>query len=567
MTGAFGYLILATARNQVRGRLARLRDPRYAFAMALGLIYLWAMYLRPGLARTPQLATGTALTTTIVPLVTLLFVSWTWLFGADRNALAFSEAEVSMLFAAPVRRRTLLLYKLGRTQLAIVGTSVVWTILFRQGPTIALAITHVIAYWVLLSTLNLNRLGAALAQSGREARGLRGLRRSGVAAALVIGALTAVGVELRSAWPAITGAGDPWMALAAVERAFADGPAYWALLPFRVAAAPLATPAGTAWLLAMGPALGLLALLLAWVLRTDAPFEETAVQASLARARRRDARRAQRGSSLAPVTSRSAVIPLAPLGPPAIALLWKNAMWVVRTGQVRSLLAPPAIAALLLAAVGPRSTMAATIIGGASAILALAMLLRGPTSFRNDLRSELLHLSVLKTYPLRGREVVLAEIASSALPLALMQYLLLLVSLAALGPARLEMLDPDVRWSVALAAPLLLAGLNGATCTVHNGIALLFPGWVRLGPTVGAGIENLGLGIINVFFSAVVLGLLLLVPAVSGAVVVGLLDGARAVGVAIGTTIAGALLLVEGVACAAWLGRVLDRLEPTAVGG
>jgi hypothetical protein len=201
-------------------------------------------------------------------------------------------------------------------------------------------------------------------------------------------------------------------------------------------------------------------------------------------------------------------------------------------------------------------------------VLAGVMLLLGPMSMRNDLRSELLHLSVLKTYPLRGRDVVLAEVGSSALPIAAMQYLLLLVGIAALGLARMPAVPPpSLRWAVALSLPLLLAALNGAVFMIHNGIALLLPGWSRLGPAAGAGVETLGLGMITIFFSVVVFLLLLAGPGVGAAVVVALLRERPALAVAAGLTTAGVLLLGEMVLCARLLGRALDRVEPMAVAG
>ena len=47
MIGTFAYLILTSARNRVRARLARLRNPRYAIAAVLGVAYVWVVYLRP----------------------------------------------------------------------------------------------------------------------------------------------------------------------------------------------------------------------------------------------------------------------------------------------------------------------------------------------------------------------------------------------------------------------------------------------------------------------------------------------------------------------------------------
>ncbi|MDB4880685.1 MAG: hypothetical protein JWL60_2131 [Gemmatimonadetes bacterium] len=568
MIATFAYLLFTTARNQVRTRLARLRNPRYAVAMLLGLAYLWFLYIRPSADRPGPVVMDGALGTTIVPLATLLFVAWTWLFGADRNALAFSQAEVTMLFAAPVSRRALVLYRIARTQLAILTTSIVWTFVFRQGGTVALAVTHLLAYWALLSTLNLNRLGVALVQSSGSAHGLRGLRRTWVPIALVVTALGTMAAALAAAWPAIAGAGSASAAVDAAAASLHSGPARWVLLPFRLLSAPLTARPGLPWLMAMGPAMLMLLGMAAWVLRTDAAFEESAAEASAAQARRVDALRSRRGAVTAAVTNRSRSIPLAPLGPPAVALLWKNAMWIMRTGQLRGLLAPPLIAALGLAAGGARSPKVAVFVGIASVVLAGVMLLLGPMSMRNDLRSELLHLSVLKTYPLRGRDVVLAEVGSSALPIAAMQYLLLLVGIAALGLARMPAVPPpSLRWAVALSLPLLLAALNGAVFMIHNGIALLLPGWSRLGPAAGAGVETLGLGMITIFFSVVVFLLLLAGPGVGAAVVVALLRERPALAVAAGLTTAGVLLLGEMVLCARLLGRALDRVEPMAVAG
>mgnify|MGYP001791863395 CR=1 FL=1 len=42
-----------------------------------------------------------------------------WLFGADATALAFSQAEVSILFSAPLSRRQLINYQPFPAQIAL----------------------------------------------------------------------------------------------------------------------------------------------------------------------------------------------------------------------------------------------------------------------------------------------------------------------------------------------------------------------------------------------------------------------------------------------------------------
>jgi hypothetical protein len=77
---------------------------------------------------------------------------------------------------------------------------------------------------------------------------------------------------------------------------------------------------------------------------------------------------------------------------------------------------------------------------------------------------------------LPGRDIILAEVASSATPTAVMQLLLVAVGLLAMSYVDRSPLTADLRVAVLLAAPLFLLGLNFANFTIHNGLALLF--WV-----------------------------------------------------------------------------------------
>lgn len=564
---AFGYLIATSARNRIRARIARLRNPRYALALLLGAAYLWLVYLRPSShqPRADELfgsSYGVAL-----PLLALAFTAWTWLSGSDRSALAFSEAEVAMLFPAPVTRRALVLYRIARSQLTIVTTALVWTMIFRQGTTVAAAATHAIAYWVVLSAINMNRLGAALVRANGEAHGLLGVRRGWLPIAVITVIVAMVALPVALAVPALRGASGVSAAAGILGAATTRAPARWALVPFALLTAPIGATPGTAWVRAMVPAVVILALLVTWVLRSDAAFEESAAEASAHQARRLEVLRQRRGATAAKITHPARALRLAPTGAPAVALVWKNAMWILRTGQLRGLLATPAIALACVALFSWRSEMAGMMIGVGVTLLTVTMLLVGPMSMRNDLRNELLHLSLLKTLPLRGRDVVLAEVASGALPLALMQFLLGLVALASFAFTNEASLPTGVRLAVITAAPVLLLGLNGAIFMIHNGIALLFPGWIRLGSAGGGGIEMMGMGMITLAIALVMLLALLLAPALALAIVVGVLRQRLALALLLGGWLAGLLLVAETIGCARALGGSLDRIEPTAVDG
>jgi hypothetical protein len=349
--------------------------------------------------------------------------------------------------------------------------------------------------------------------------------------------------------------------------ALASTSASLALFPFHLLLAPLGAAPGMAWLQAIVPALLILALMAIWVLHTDAAFEEAATEASARQARKLATMRARRGGAIiAPVVSVKRTIPLAPTGAPAVALVWKNAMWIIRTGQLRGLLAPPAIAVMCIALFAARSNAAAMTIAAVSLLIAFMLLIFGPMSMRNDLRSELLHLSLLKTLPLRGRDIVLAEVTSSATPIALTQYLLALAALLSIGFVREEVLSPSTRIALAIAAPLLLLGLNGAVFMIHNALALLFPGWVKLGATGASGIETIGMGMMTMLIVLVMLALMLIVPVVAGAIAWVLFRSQPDLALLVGGIVGGLLLIGESVLFAFSLGGSLDRVEPMHVG-
>src|SRR6185436_19389150 len=197
-------------------------------------------------------------------------------------------------------------------------------------------------------------------------------------------------------------------------------------------------------------------------------------------------------------------------GHPAIAIVWKNILCLRRTFQFRVFIAPVLMAVTWGWAFGNDRGL----VGGISiacASFAGVLTFFGPMLVRNDLRQDMQNLTALKTLPLSGRNVVLAEVMSSALPIAAAQYLMLIVA----GVCALLMNDPLptslVVTILAVALPALLAFAT-VMVAVQNGAPVLFPGWVRLGTVVGGGMENLGQGVMSMGI-ILILVLLLLIPA------------------------------------------------------
>ena len=240
----------------------------------------------------------------------------------------------------------------------------------------------------------------------------------------------------------------------------------------------------------------------------------------------------------------------------------------MRSGSLRGLFLPAALAlgTLLLFRNRPDPLGPAMLaVGGLSSFV---LLMFGPITLRNDLRSDLLHLPLLKTLPLRGRQVVSAQILSGAIPVAAALYLTLLVTLAGLYRTPIVVTWPvDAVIGGVVAAPLLLLGLNATTFLIHNAMALFFPGWTRLGEhAAGGGIEAMGLSMMTLVAVLLALALASLLPAAVG---LGLFFAFRTqLLTAVLASVAGGGVVL-GVQChvlIGLLGGAFERVEPQQVG-
>lgn len=566
MIGALAYLVITSARNGLVGRIRQLRNPRYAMALALGIGYFWLVFYHPrsrGGGQPNPLESDTF--ASLFPVALLVYAGVIWILGADRSALAFTQAEVSMLFSAPVSRRGLVIYKLVRAQSAVLTTSILWLVLFHSSGS---SVRRVAASWILLTMFSLHRLGVALVRASQAEHGVTGLRRNWLSIAIFGATAAVLASSLYSASARLGAAVQSGEIGHVLVSEFAQAPLSWVVYPFRVATAPLFARSNEAWALAILPALVLLGLHVVWVLRGDTAFEEAAAEASAAQALRVRALRARgaTGGVIDPKRARRTVR-LASTGTPEVALFWKNYLWLLRTGQFRALLGLPLFALVLCLAFAGRSTLAEILVVVICGVTAVVTLIFGPMTMRNDLRAELRQLPLLKTMPLRGREIMLAEVLSSALPVAMMQFLLASVALLALSFIPTNTIAPVFRLGLFVASPVFLAGLSLANFTIHNGMALLFPAWVRIGVAAGgAGVEAMGQMMLTSIVTLLLLGILLILPAIAAAAVYFVMQWPAFFATAGAGIAAGIVCGLEGYLLIGVLGGSLDRLEPMQVG-
>ena len=571
MIRVFGYLVGRSAHNRIARQLTHLRSPRYVAALLLGLVYLWFMVV----GQRPAPVTGELADARWVELVGVLAllgaVAWGWIFGVERRVLKFTPAEVTFLFAGPVSRRGLIQFKLLHSQLLILFNALLWTLILSRERFGVSPWLRVVSIWLLLTTLSLHRLGASFVRTSLAEHGRLGLRHRVVSLSVLGAVLIVLTWSIAEALPQLAEReGEGLFAfLPALGEAAAQPLPAALTFPFRVMIRPLVADSVTAWLNAVWPALVIMVLHYIWVLRSDTAFEEAAAEVSLQRARAlSDSRTGRRHAALGAANVTPPLFRLAPAGWPAGAILWKNLVAVARRRRVRkvglALLAGGGLVSIL--SFEPDS-MLADIAGWFAVTWAGAMAVIGPQWVRNDLRGDLLKLDLLRSYPLRGWSVVLAEVAASALVLTVIQLCLLTIGyLAFLGD---EFMVPGLggRTFLLLSAFVFLPGVNLLSMLIQNGAALLYPAWVRLGSGRPAGVEALGQNLLMMVVFVSLLSLMLLLPVVLGGGAFLLLRpvinewaALAATVLILGTIAYEAALFVD------WLGRVFERTDPAAVG-
>ena len=570
MIRVFAYLAWRSAHNRLARQLRQLRSPRYLLALLLGTAYLWFIVMGQRPAPGPETTVDPRVLELIGALALLGAVGWGWIFGVERRVLAFTPAEVAFLFSGPVSRRGLIQFKLLRSQLLILFNALLWTLILSRERFGASSWLRILSIWVLLTTLSLHRLGASFVRTSLSEHGRFGLRHRLVSLGILGVVLVAAAWTVADALPEVMNARDQDVPsfLSALAEA-ANRPVPTALTyPFRVMIRPLAAHTPAEWLSAMAPAVVLLVLHYIWVVRSDSAFEEAAAEVSLRRAQALSGGR--RAGDPQPRRSRAtpSLLRLSPTGWPAGAILWKNLVAGTRVKRIRN-------AALILGSAGaivcvlsfdPDGTLA-ELAGWLALFWAGLMVVTGPQYVRNDLRSDLLKLDLLRSYPLPGWSVVLAEAGASTLMLTTIQFCLLGIAYLAFLGNQTMVPDLEERTLLLLGSIAVLPAINLLGMLIQNGAALLYPAWVRLGSGRAAGVEVLGQNVLMMIaFVALLAGTLILPVTISAGTFL-LLRAALDQWAMVPAAVLGlGIIGFEAAVILEWLGRIFERTDPASAG-
>jgi len=206
------------------------------------------------------------------------------------------------------------------------------------------------------------------------------------------------------------------------------------------------------------------------------------------------------------------------------------------------------------------------------AVLALALsgvaLVFGPLALRYDLRRDLELLDVLKTYPVRGFELVAAEVLGPVLLLSAVTAFGVCLAFVASLASHSHLPSLGDRVAMLIGALALIPAVLTVLLLVQNAAALLFPAWTSIGPDRATGFEATGQRILSFVGTAFALLVAVLPAALVGGVAA---IGARALGVgpawtaAVWAVVGAAVLGAESYLGIRLLGPAWEKLEPAGL--
>ena len=571
MIGASLYIVVCSAKNKTRQRLRRLREPRYLVGAVAGVAYLTFTLLirqrayRDDRRRGRSGTTGGAAAATLfgfpgvaigsVLLACAALVSWVLPFNSA--LLDFTKAETSFLFPAPLRRHQLVLHRLLRSQAAVLTGALIMALAYPTG-SIGGRVRGLISAWLILMTSHVFFTGVTLARSGMRA-GARRLTYMWPAAVLTVAAVGSVAwsvFEASQQSPLQTTGQVVDVVVAATQH----GAPQVFLWPFALLVGPLFAGSFAAFTTALVGAFFVYGISVCWLIWADAMSADTA-DATAERQVNAPARPRRT------YVARRVAWTLAPSGSTEAAFVWKGVLQTFRTVDrgllVRVLLI---VAWMVIASLFMTRTRGLVAIFGIFATWgALFSLFMGPQIVRMDLREDLAHLELIKTWPLPGAAVIRGEIIWPVVVVSLVTWALGAAAMAfsLSSVSRIPTPNRVAAWAALLT---LVPGIVLAQYTMHNAVALLFPGWVPLGGSRPRGVDAAGQRLI--MLAANWLGLVIaLAPGI--AITVALSLWLRPIAGPVVLPIGGAITTLTVVG-EMWfvtqaLGPVYDRLDVTSV--
>ena len=513
---AFLLVTFASFKNKIAVRIRRLRNPRYLISTIAGAAYFWFMIFRRSHLTMAKVATLSGLHVgelgrDIISIFIFAVLLFPWAAPQQSGGVELSEAEIAFLFAAPLSRAQILLYKLFRSIPSVVISVFFITLFgFRQAKVVGLLVGF--------SVLTVYMMMVGQARARLKVARIGFLIRAAVVLAIAIG-FGALFLH------ALGGSEGLPLALKAFSRGKTQAALDAADLPFHqpVIAALLFLPKVFAGALFPATNLQLFTSMLALLVfgylcfliaaRVSVSFEEASMvvsQRRLARQLRMQGRR----------TGRQFLIPglpppfrLSPNGPPEVAIIWKNVTAALRMALPAIVVIGIVFSVNMIQGLHASEHSLQSLFTLLGLFYCAAFPFLGTTIFTQDLRLDLPRIELLKGYPISGERLVAAELAA---PLAIVSILeLMFLSGAAILASRIH--DPgalalaaDPKW-ITLAL-LFTIPLIGAQLVIRNAAPILLPAWALRSKEDVRGFVNTGQRLVMLVGNLILLAIVL-VPA------------------------------------------------------
>ena len=487
MTGALAYIALVSIKNRVLMAVRKLKSARYLISALFGLAYFAMMFGRNIGRNSKKFSLVLGFDTIgmdIAAGIMFLILLAVWAWPVDDAGVELSESEMQFLFSAPVSRRGILFYKFMRAQLPILISAVMTTVMMGQW-------RNALGMWFVFASLSLYM---TMVQQMRAR-----LRRMHIG--FIVRLTVVVSIITAVSWVSIHAGTfkNPLLeALTFIPRFFAmaalpNVPLLWRLLSFVVVSV-----------------LGALCFLVS--ASVDIDFEEGSMAISRRKANTITRQRSQQSGQWMAFKRLPPPFRLAATGAPDVAIIWKNLIASLRIGMM------PIV--ILFAVMTFLVVFSFFVPEAANKVFGLWMLfmcaiiqLLGANLFSQDLRLDMTRIEYLKTFPLSGERIVVAEMAAPMIVMSIVELIFLGITSLYLhfrmppgGIARF--ITPQSIVCVFIFAVPICAILT----VMRNAAVLLFPAWTLRSKEEPRGLVVTGQRLVVVVGNAIVLAVTL-VPA------------------------------------------------------
>lgn len=557
MIAALWYYGLASARNKA---IKRFRDFRYLAGLVLVFVYLYFVFERSTSVGRSSGSQGSQGFLMLFLLLFLVITSlFTWWMGEKDHPLGLTKPQAQFLIPAPLTSRQVMLFKLLTGLPTLLWGAIVMGIVIRTGLSPHTALRIATAFTVVVA-IQLQRVGAALVRTPPQPRSgsiVVGIVRLWLAAATAVALAQAASVAAEHELFGLSKVGNPFALAYQLP---------WSILvwPFRALFAPAYAQTLPVFASAIGVSLFIVAIEAALVFRAEPQWDRIGI------ARTRDEKlRARRSRKNKPASDAAFweryITSL--VRRPAEAITWKNLIaskriQTLRPAFIMAVGVPTILGGTLIPAFNHLTSFAI----GLSSAWAGLLLFAGPQFVRNDLRLDLPRLRLLRTYPLTSREICFAEVGASVSLLLLLQFVMLILSTAALVSNPALQLGPGRRLAFAIALACLLPGMTAINVSGQNLFALIFPKWTTLGTKAPSRSTNPGQAYFSLLVSAIVFVLSMIVPAIAAAgIAYEVWPFGNSAAIISGAFVAGAIALGEAALVLRWMATLFDRLDLASV--